>query len=1854
MEQIGLEGIFDLSLFDKGIDNYIKKVKQAEGDTEKAGKGIGKAFDDIGKKVAGASVAIGKTLVAATVAAGAAVGAFVVGGIKSAGDLESQMGAIAAMMGLTKDEVGPLKDLIMDLGLDPTLKVNAQEAADAIEKLGSNGLSMTQIMEGAAKATVLLANSTGADFDTAAAVASDTMALFNIKAEDMMTAVNGITGVTVASKFGINDYRLALSQAGGVASAAGVEFGDFNTTITGISSYFASGSDAGTSFKTMLLRLVPTTANAAEAMNSLDLTSNNAGKAMEYLRSRGIEPVSGSTADLIQQTHEAFLEQYKLTAGTDEAIEKFGKWALETGVVQSAFYDTNGQLRSMDEISVILNKSLEGLSEMEKTTALNAIFGTDAMRAAVGVAGMGEIAYTDQALAAKELGVSFDSLTGAMEGGLTRYEALNAQIGNTDAAEAAKLRMDNFKGSLEILQGVFDTIAIKIGFAFLPMLKALADRFSELLTTYSPQIIAFFEGFAAGIEKLVSGTGWREVFPEWVVTTIDLITKHSALLLGALGGLAVLLAGAGLAAAFTAIGAAMAAVLSPIGLLIGGAMLLGAAWNTNFLGIKDATLAVLDPITSYISAIADAGIVSIEAREALTLFPLALQPIISGFADAVFGIGSYAAAIWAAGAFSAGAREALTLLPDSIEGIVGGFVETVAAIGNFIAIVLDAGLGSIEAREALGLLKDSILKLGSALLENLTSWTTGIAAFGVSIGTTLLSFDYAALGTGILDAIKLGWEAAVTLFAPVITALGESIGTTLRAVDWKTLGSDVLSAIALGWAFAVTTVGETIKAFGDSIGTWLRTVDWKTLGGDILTAIGLGWAFAVTTVGETVKAFGTSIGTWLRAVDWLTLGTDILNAIGTGWSAAVTLFGPTVTAFGASIGTTLKEVDWLQLGTDIINFISAGWIAAVLLFAPTVTAFGTTISTTIKEVDWLQVGTDIITGIQAGWEAAKELAVTSVGLIATSIKDKFGDTVAGWTEAGKGVLTAISDGIAAAKETTLTAIGSIVTSMKEKYVTPTGFAWATIGTDISTAIKDGLSAAADLAGGLLATALVIATDIKDSFTILSWDEVGTTIITGIKDGIQAAVDLTGGILLTVANAGKSIMDKLTTMDWLDVGRKIGTGIKDGFAALVNTIGGLVPTVSAAGTSMGDALKLINWSAIGEAIVNGIITGIKAIAYGVAGLAFVAGQIALGILEAFTGLAWKDTGSALITAIKDGISSMTEAIKLTVSTLATDLLAKFTAIDWLGTGRKLVTDFKQGIVNGKDVFLAWVATFAGDILKKFTDIEWVKIGTGIIDGIKKGITDSKDKLTGYVSSFLKDILPDFAEKALGIESPSKVFAAIGRQIVEGLIVGIQSAVPKLQSTLASITFNLSGNLLDTDFRVSNAFSKRVEDSYLTPLSNLMAEITQRRHEVNSTIADLAREIEAPGTTPGRTEEIVNLIARLRGELETLNRTQVPQQLMDLQNLMGRSTRAHDSISFLEDQRELIEQAKALGVSVNDIGVGDTSKENILRMLNLETRIAELKRTQLVLSLEELKVSSQREDQFAGTKQAIAHVDKYNSFLSDQLNMMRQAENSGLDLRKLWSGGIIQDPNDLQQILGLELRIASATGAGLRNQMETMIAEQARLKGLEAAMSSIQPWMDQANVSSVFGQRYKATVLDPILRALEKAAGIDSERVRLINEYRIAAEKLIAIGKKEEQLDFLKQQLDIVSMIRDQDIPGGDSIFAGLTLGLNASIDDLLAITSRTLDGLITQVKAGLGIHSPSEVFADIGMQMMAGLGKGIQEGIMRPLSAIRQGTRAHGAVSTRTLNFAMGGVNIYTPMDEVMFENRVLRIIERAI
>lgn len=474
--------------------------------------GIGSSLLDLGIKV----VNIGATI---TATLGAGLAASIGASIAKATTLDDQMAQIAGTMGKTKEEVAPLKDLILQLGLDPNLTVNAQQAADAIEKLGQNGLEMSEILDGAAASTVKLANSTGGNFETAAAVATDTMAIFGLKANEMERAIDGITGVTISSKFGIEDYALALAQGGSVAAEMGVSLQDFNAVIAATSSSFASGSDAGTSFKTLLQRLSNPTDEVKSLMQQYGISLFDAsGKMKSMAEIAGqLNQVFSGTVTLTSQVGGATKKQATAAATASKNMEGLKadiatnakqlqlyneKLALEIGYygeshdkvrqrqiqIEKLTNTINDQTRKLGEYEGAISAvegaqvktvtSTKKLTEAEKAQLATAIGGADAARILLSLAGV----TADE----------FDNLSGEInKAGL--------------ATQSAATRVDSLKGAFDILKGIIETVAIRIGDKFLPGARKLTEWASTFASTNSDKIINFFEGIANVIDLLATG-----------------------------------------------------------------------------------------------------------------------------------------------------------------------------------------------------------------------------------------------------------------------------------------------------------------------------------------------------------------------------------------------------------------------------------------------------------------------------------------------------------------------------------------------------------------------------------------------------------------------------------------------------------------------------------------------------------------------------------------------------------------------------------------------------------------------------------------------------------------------------------------------------------------------------------------------------------------------------------------------------------------------------------------------------------------------------------------------------------------------------------------------------------------------------------------------------------------------------------------------------------------------------------------------------------------------------------------------------------------------------------------------------
>lgn len=254
--------------------------------------------------------------------------------VKSATQFQSKMLEVKAVSGASSGQMQQLSAKALQLGKDTVF--SASDAADAISELVKAGVSVPDVMHGAADATVALAAAGGIALPEAATIAANAMNAFNLSASRLPHVADLIAGAANASAIDVSDFGLSMQQVSAMAHLAGLSFDDTTTAIALMGNAGIKGADAGTSLKTMLQYLQPQSKQAAAEMKTLGILTETGG---------------------------------------------------------NKFFDATGHIKSMASIAEVLKQSLAGLTKQQQTQALATLFGTDAVRAAATVAGAGAAGF---------------------------------------------------------------------------------------------------------------------------------------------------------------------------------------------------------------------------------------------------------------------------------------------------------------------------------------------------------------------------------------------------------------------------------------------------------------------------------------------------------------------------------------------------------------------------------------------------------------------------------------------------------------------------------------------------------------------------------------------------------------------------------------------------------------------------------------------------------------------------------------------------------------------------------------------------------------------------------------------------------------------------------------------------------------------------------------------------------------------------------------------------------------------------------------------------------------------------------------------------------------------------------------------------------------------------------------------------------------------------------------------------------------------------------------------------------------------------------------------------------------------
>lgn len=724
--------------------------------------------------------------------ASAAVTAMGVASVKTAADFESSMSQVQATMGITKDSMSTLDgqsvntmDALSDLAKEMGSKT-AFSASECAEALNYLALAGydTQEMADTLPTVLNLAAAGGIDLASASDMVTDAMSALGMETSEADTMVDQMAKTASSTNTSVAQLGEGILTIGATAKTIKGGTAELNTALGILANNGIKGSEGGTKLRNVILSLQNPTDKAAATMESLGLS----------------------------------------------------------------VYDSEGNMRSLNDILGDLNTSMDGMTAEEKANIISNIFNK------------ADLSAVNALLA--NTGDTWDELQTSIEnsGGA--------------AQQMADTQLDNLNGQLTILKSAVEGFAISIGEALLPMVKNIVTKIQDFVTWLNN----LDEGTRQVIVKIglfIAALGPALVIIGTVISKVGVAMQAFSSLGLKITGL-VSNAG-GLSGVMGKVGAAIAGI-NPVVLLVVAAiaLLVGAfvhLWNTNE-GFRDSIIAVWERIKAVFSGFAQGITDRLNAlgfdfenfKEVVSAIWNAFCNLLAPVFEGVFGVitGIFDVFI---GIFTGNWSQVWTGIKEIFGSIWDFIVNTFTNYLNIIQGVADVVLGWFG-----------------------TSWNevwTGIKDFFVNLWTGISNFF-----TGLWEGIKNTVQTAIMFIAAIFEAAFEILTLPFRFI-WENC-KEIIIAV---WDAIKEKVSTVINAISTVISTVLTAIQ---------TVFSTVWNAIKTVVTTVINAIKTTITTVFNAIK--TTATTVWNAIKTAITTPINAVKTTVSTVFNAVKSTVSSV----------------------------------------------------------------------------------------------------------------------------------------------------------------------------------------------------------------------------------------------------------------------------------------------------------------------------------------------------------------------------------------------------------------------------------------------------------------------------------------------------------------------------------------------------------------------------------------------------------------------------------------------------------------------------------------------------------------------------------------------------------------------------------------------------------------------------------------------------------------------------------------------------------------------------------------------------------------------------------
>jgi len=1341
-----------------------------------------------------------------------AVGAASAGGfalaINSAASFEQKLSGIEAVSGATEAQMGKISKAALRIGADTTY--SASEAASAIEEIIKAGVSVEDTLNGAADATVALAAAGGVSLPEAATIASNALNAFNLTGQDMASVADTIAGAANASAIDVGQFGQSLSQSGAVAHLAGIDFDDLAVAIAEMGQAGIKGSDAGTSIKTFLQNLIPTTNDQISAFKRLGLVSVGSQKALDGLAAKGIKPVSKSYDDVRAAISKYVEESGGAEVGTAKNNKETQRLGSELGVLKNQFFDAQGNAKDFASIQGELAKATAGMTKEQKLQTLELLFGSDAIRAAA--------VFADQ--------------------GASGFDKMAASMSKVTAAQVASTRLDNFRGSVEQLRGALETAAITIGSVFLPIARKIVDVITSVVNS--------FNNAPAGVQRflaIMASVG--AVLAALVGTLLTLIGPIALLLTKFLGfaalksifsiftsGFAVFRSGAGVVAALGATLARAGAVFGRFGAIALRIIGILARIPGVFLALRAVAGVVFGPIGLAISLVVTALVLLYKHSERF-------RGLVDGIARAVQG----------------GFLKALNYAQMALYAFMHAFREGDVTSDGFIGFV-----------ERLGV---AVRPVGAALAQLAQAFTgrllPALRAAGKALGGQLLS-AWSKISAAAQGQLLPAFRQLGTALAPLVPYLRQ-FGVFLL----KAAGAAVIAGVSLAAGMLVSLIRIATVIVGTVLPAVVKFIA-ILLGGLLgaLTAVVSGVTTVVTAIasfvagvvnGMTGAADATSSGAARIGSVLASIGGFFVAAFGAVRSVVVGVF----TAVWSFITTAVAGIsNGIQVGlAGIAGFFTTAFSAVRNVVVTVFTAVRTAITTALTAISTaITTGLAVVGALWSSFWSSSfgQLVSNAIGLVVDVVKLglallylAFAVTVATvrvlWSNLWNGLTAAASavwGAISSAVTTGLAAVAGVVTAGMTLVRTAVTTAWAAVRAATAAAVAAVVGVVAAAWGGVR------------SATAAAWSAI-SSVVSAAWSRIRSIASSAGAAVRSVVVAAWNAVRSATAPVWNAVASAVSSAMNR-VRAVVSSVSGAVRSAITSAWNAARSATISAWNGIASA-VSGAVSRFMGIVR----------SIHSQVVGAFAGAAsWLiSAGRNVVQGLINGISGMIGAARAKVQELAS--VARSAATAALGIhspstvfrdiGRYVGDGFVQGL-NGSASKVKAASQKMSNLVQRYFDQKGVKgNGKGLIDRIGKtekkllALAKSREKTAEKLKaakSKLEDAIKlrdDYAKQVqdsfTAIGNVTK-FETNGKTSAGAIIAGMRDALVKAQrfasyvAKLRKLGLNkqsLSDILAagpDAGYETARALADGGKAA-IKEVNGLQANLTQQGKNVGTTVA-----------------------------------------------------------------------------------------------------------------------------------------------------------------------------------------------------------------------------------------------------------------------------------------------------------------------------------------------------------------------------------------------------------------------------------